>query len=254
MPPLALREKVTDLLTRTRSQVHRLRPRGAIDIRRHDVVVLKLFWRSISLFDGTFALLKEDLAEEAMILGRSLFVEALRLAEIEEAGDDRTALVLGWANSSIKEKKGLIEEASKLGLEKEKEIMLSHLDDEQKGLQAYARRKGVGKLRKFLHVRDAAARYGREHDYWSYSFGHEVVHGSDTAFLFRRKKVDNDTVAISNRTPDPEIIAGVASFAAKSVVQAARAAANVFGWQDGQQLQQLSKEIDELANGLRNGG
>jgi hypothetical protein len=113
-------------------------------------------------------------------------------------------------------------------------------------MHAYGRRHGVGKPKKFLPEREAAIRYGRTHDFWTYALAHEIVHGSDTSFIFNRGKVTADTVAIRDRTFDPKILLGAACFAVKSLLQAARATANVFGWHGADQLDQLFKEATDL--------
>ena len=184
MEDQSLREKVITLLAQARDTVRKISPRGVLESKTADAFVLFLYWRSIRLFDGIVALLEKDLPEEALILGRSLFVDALRLAEIEAAGAKRAALVLGWANTSIEEKKGLIKDASKLGLEPDPSPILRQLDEEQRKLHAYGRRHGVGKPGKFLSERAAAIKYGRTHDFWTYALAHELVHGSDASFIF----------------------------------------------------------------------
>jgi hypothetical protein len=127
MDDQSLREKVSTLLARARDLARKISPREELTVKIEDMFVLCLYWRSIRLFDGIvslLSLLEKDLPEEALILGRSLFVEALRLAEIEAAGDQRAALILGWENTSIEEKKGLFKEAPKLGLEFDLTLML----------------------------------------------------------------------------------------------------------------------------------
>jgi hypothetical protein len=76
-----------------------------------------MFWRSLRLFDGIAMLLNGDLPEEAMILGRGLFEEALRLAEVANSGDKRAALLIGWEAKSLNEKIGLHNTAIAMGLD-----------------------------------------------------------------------------------------------------------------------------------------
>jgi hypothetical protein len=244
---------VSTLLAQARDLARKISPRE-LEVKIEDMFVLCLYWRSIRLFDGIIALLEKDLPEEALILGRSLFVEALRLAEIEAAGVQRVALVLGWENTSIEEKKGLFKEASKLGLEFDPTPILRQLDEEQRKLHAYRKDHGIGKLRRFLSEREAAIKYGRAHDYWTYALSHEIVHGSDASFIFNRDKVTTGKVSIRDRTPDPNLQLGITCFVVKSVLQAAKATASVFGWQGTDQLDRLYEEVTDLEERLTDGG
>ncbi len=247
MSNMSLREKSIKLAVRTKEAAFAVAPTTGQAMAPVDFPVLGLFHRSLRLFDGIVALLEKDLPEEALILGRSLFSDALRLAEVEQAGDQRKALLLGWANSGIEEKKGLFHEAAKLGFEKDLPAMLNHLEEERNKLLQYAQSNGVGTLRKFLREREAAQKFGRTHDYWTFCLSHEFVHGSDAAFVFSRTKVANDTLALADRTRDHKIVAGVVCFSAASLVQAALATAGVFAWQGRADLHQLSREVNDFA-------
>ena len=205
-----------------------------------------MYWRSVRLFDGVVLLLRKRLPEEALMLARSLFVEALRLAEIAGAGGSRGSLVLGWANASIEEKKGLLKEATRLGLETDPAPLLAELDAQQKKLQNYRARKGIGSFRNFLSERAAAERFGRTHDYWTYVFAHEFVHGTDAAFTYSRTKTADGTLMFHDQTNDPQLTVGVACFAAKSLLQGAAAVAQVFGWKGADAIDALAKEVLKL--------
>ena len=123
-----LRHRLADLVQRIAEAVRRIYPGGISEIETADGYVFSMYWRSVRLFDGIILLLRNRLPEEALILARSLFVEGLRLAEIADAGRSRGSLVLGWASASIEEKKGLIKEAIRLGLEPDPTAMLAELD------------------------------------------------------------------------------------------------------------------------------
>jgi hypothetical protein len=163
-------------------------------------------------------------------------------------------LLLGWANSSIEEKKNLMKEAARLGLEQDPDSLISELNEQQRKLQGYRTRRGVGPLRRFLSERAAAAKFGKAEDYWTYIFAHEFVHGSDAAFTFSRVKITSDTVAVRDRTADAQIIVGVGCFAAISLLQAAKSTVDMFGWEGGHSLEPLSTEVSQFAGNSRGGG
>lgn len=60
--------------------------------------IIGMFWRALRLYGGVLILLKAELPEEAAILARSLFEEALRLQQLAADTKNRNALILGWAN------------------------------------------------------------------------------------------------------------------------------------------------------------
>jgi len=79
----------------------------------------------------------------------------------------------------------LIREAHMAGLEKSPDAVLAALQDEQVKLQKFGRSNGIGRLKSFLQSKEAALRYGRNDDYWTYALSHEMVHGSDVCCLSR---------------------------------------------------------------------
>lgn len=202
---------------------------GVVDVPPHDVIVIQRFWRCRSLFDGVILLLRSGLMEEALILSRPLFEDALRLAELAEAGDQRTALAVGYARSSLKEKVGLVRQAARLRLESNPDAVLAHFDGEREKLDRYATRFRLGRIRP-RSLADLSSAYGRGQDYWTYQLSHEMVHGSDAAWLFRRHKTLDGALALAAKSSDPQLITATACFAARSALQAAAAMVVMFGW------------------------
>jgi Family of unknown function (DUF5677) len=212
----------------------------------HDSVVSHMFWRSIRLYDGICSLLQRALPEEAMMLGRALFEEALRLTEIAESGDARAALLLWWEYKSLKEKIGLHEVAKALGLDSPWGDIRAATKSYRELLAKYRHAQGIKKLRPFRDVKIAAMRYGRAHDYWAYSLSHEMVHGSDAYFLFGPRNLSPILVNLSDRTRNPAVIFAVANFSVRSILQAAKAVATVFGPQNTSKIDTLFETSTEL--------
>jgi hypothetical protein len=185
-------------------------PKGAAEMPTHFAFIAGMFWRCLRLYDGALLLLKAELPEEAAFLARSLFEESLRLRQLNDEPDHRAALVLGWLNDSLQEKRGLLEVAKSLGLDESIDEVVASIEEEKRKLRRYADRHGVKKLRTFRAVRDLALQYDRRDDFWAYQWSHEAVHGSDAAFMFARRKVADDTAAMHARTGDPEIRSGFA--------------------------------------------
>lgn len=234
--------KCETLLAALRASAH-LEPQ---EIPTHNVYVLAMYWRCVRLFDATFHLLKAELPEEAAIVARSLFEESLRLQQLAADEPYRDALVLGWANSSISERLGLLSLAKSIGLDDDTSEAEGKLNGERRSLQAYQQRRGVARLRRFASEREAATRLGRQSDYWAYALGHELVHGSDVAWMFARRRLAPDVVGLYSKTDAPGIRAAFAEFAASSATAAAVAACAMFEWLRVESFEQPLAAIREL--------
>lgn len=242
------RDQVAALLARTRDEVLKCVPNDYFAIASVDGFVVSLSWRSFRLFDGIVALIDKNLPEEALILSRALFTDALRLAELQAAGDERAAYILHWLNKSIDERISLVREAVRLGLEADPTELTAKIEAQRAELQDYRVRKGVGRLRPFLTERDAAQKFGRAHEYWGFCFSHEFVHGNDVSLLYSRRKVDAERVMIHAQTTDPKVVEGVATFAMASVLQGAIATVRIFKWGATRELEELAKEVHALSH------
>src|SRR5262245_26993715 len=87
----------------------------AMTIALHDKYAMETYWRCLGLFEGARHLLARGLAQEAGILGRSLFTDSLRLMELDAAGDARGGFCLAQETMSLREMEGLAREAHRLG-------------------------------------------------------------------------------------------------------------------------------------------
>jgi hypothetical protein len=200
------------------------------EMPQHYGLILGMFWRCLRLYDAALLLIKGELPEEAAFLARSLFEESLWLQQLNEDAAGRTALILWWANRSIREKRNLMKVARSIGLDNDIDGTLASLDKSQRKLDDYAARHGVTRLRAPRSPRDGAVRYGRRDDFWTYQWSHESVHGSEVAYMFSRRKIAEGTAGFHAKTGDPEIRATMAEFAARSITDATVATFAIFGW------------------------
>ena len=207
--------------------------------------IFGMFWRSVRLYEGTLVLLEDQLPEEAAILGRSLFEESLRLRQLGADESKRDALILAWADASIREKVGLIKTAESIGIEPDGRAILEKLGQDRSNLWSHAQRLKVAKYIPFLQPKVAAIRFGRKEDFWTYSWSHESVHGSDAAWLFARKKI-GENLALFAKTSSPGLRASFAAFAAESVMDVAEATASIFQWKEFESARRTFHRIKEL--------
>lgn len=226
-------------------------PKEELEIATAHAYILGMFWRTVRLYDGTLLLLKAELPEEGAFLTRSLFEESLRLQQLAAEPEARNALILGWANKSIDEKRGLLLVAQSLGLDQNIDTDLASLEDERRHLHEYRTRHHVASLRSFRSVRDAAVQFDRKEDYLTYEWTHESVHGSDAAWMFGRRRTARDAAALHAKTTDPMLRAAFAEFAARSLADSALATFTIFGWplpsELGQPATRMRRLLDEHA-------
>ena len=154
---------------------------GGVPLGPLETCVFGTVVRGIRLTLGAAALIEKRLQGEAFILGRSLFEDSLRMAEIGHDTRGRKGLMLGWYFASLAETESLHTEAKVLDLEantwKHMPASLRSRDGTWKRWRPEIRSQPSASL----SVKDAAKHFGRLHDYWTYRLAHEMAHGSDIA-------------------------------------------------------------------------
>jgi len=216
-----------------------------------NVFAFQMYGRCIRLSKSSEILIRAHQAEEALFLGRSLFEDSLRLNDLAVATNaDRASLLLGFAIASMNEGRGLAHVAVDAGVEQSPDALLAAFDGELAKLQRHAARNGSIKPRKFRSVRDAAHAHGRQESLWTYSLAHEMVHGNDLSFLFNRRRVRQDAVAVHLQRPDFDLEIGVSCFCAESALHAAIAFAQIFTAQKTELLQDQLRTIADLQDQL----
>ena len=215
-------------------------------VDRLDAVSVQLYWRCYSLFQAILLLLPKRFGEEALLLARPLFTDSLRLAELAEHESRRPQLILGWMNRSIEELKGLFRHSAKIGLDKNPEQIEAKLADHQKDILSLRAKYHVSKLAKFRSEADAASRYGRGDDFWTFLLSHEIIHGSDAAFLFRRSPVKDGHMHLLAQTEDPKLLDAIGAYSALSMMMAIDATSKILGWSLPQDFSQLREQLEHI--------
>lgn len=243
----SLWEKILPRAEKILHLVDESRPKGLFDISPAIYLhIAAMFWRAFRLYNGVLILLKADLPEEAAILARSLFEESLRLQELAGNDKNRDALILGWANSSAGELKGLFEVAKVCGLDEDPAPTISIIEDRRHKVEETCAQRGIQRSKPFMSVKDAAIMFDRKVEYWIYEWAHEAVHGSEGAWIFSRKVPAQDTAGLYSKNDDPILLGGIAEFAARALVDATKATSAIFGWQLAPGLEEAIGEIERI--------
>ena len=207
---------------------------GGIAMDPLDNCVFGTVVRGIRLTQGAATLIEKRLQGEAFILGRSLFEDSLRMAEIGHEARNKKGLMLEWQLNSLAEMENLHSETRATRLEaKTWRDIPAKLALQRQQFDALAKRDKITR-RRFRSDKDAAMLFGRLHDYWTYRWAHEMAHGSDVAHMLYRKvdpRVDGlpQNVYVSTDTADPVMATSCANWCARSLLQSAGGAAVVFG-------------------------
>jgi len=221
-------------------------PKESFEIQPAQAHIAGMFWRSRRLYEGVLILLKAELPEEAAILARSLFEESLRLQQLAAEPENRDGLILGWANNSINQQRGLLHTAKACGLDPDISATLTILEKRRRDLDQYGARQGVKRRPSFQTRRDAAFRFERKEDFWLYEWSHESVHGSEAAWLFSSRRPAEGILGLYAKANDPELLSEFARFAARSMANAAEAAFAILGWTPVPDFQRPVTDIERL--------
>ena len=206
--------------------------------------IITLFWRSFSLQSAILILLKSAHAEEGFALSRSLFDDALMLHELSVSGDGLCEYILEWNRHSVTEQEGLMKEARRLNFPGDHEAELTRLAGERRKLEEFASKRGITRGRRFLSPKDAAAKFGRNDDFWMYRLAEEMVHGSDAALSLRRQKKDDGSFNIESHVSAPWLIAGIAGFSARSLLQSLKATSIILKWDAEKRIEEIQIHVD----------
>ena len=231
--------------------VDRSVPEEAVEVPVIHGYIAGMFWRARRLYEGVLLLVRAHLPEESAILARSLFDDSMRLQQLEAEPAHRTALVLRWAKDSIAEERGLLMSAVQCGLDTDVSPMLTRLDERLREIGVYAKRHNVKKARAFQQVKDAAFRFGRKEDYWTYEWAHEAVHGTDIVWMHARVAPTEGSAMFHGKTSDPGTLATSMQFAARSMADAASATFAIFEWMPVPDFHQPVRAIDQLIDTVR---
>ncbi len=247
-------EVLGDFATRIAVAVRAIAPKEPVEIAQANAVAFSTYWRLVRYFDAEVLLIRNGLPEEAYALARSSFEDSLRLAELEGAGNGRASFELQWILDSYAEQESLMKESqsrgmrSKQGAPSDAEVM-EKIKERKTGLEEYRQRTGVGRLRAFSQVKDAAKAFGRDDEYWSYRFSHNMVHGSDVAQMYFKIPIDGGIAAL-DRTWTPALRLAIFEIAVTSTLRGAQSMARMFGFAGLQPLIDLEMELEQTIKGF----
>ena len=185
------KEKLVKLLKTSWEQVETLKrlitktlPEGkGFDTKPLHVPVFVMYQRCRSLYEGIQILVKENHAEEALILTRSLMEESLKLVDLLNSSESqRKSLLAGWIKHSMDRRKEILLN------KKEDEDFYNKanksIDDEEQKFNNMLKKEKVSP--KHFSNTDALLHRHFQNKRWVYLMGHQMTHGSLPASYFRK--------------------------------------------------------------------
>jgi hypothetical protein len=203
-----------------------------------------MYDRVVSCAKAVLALVQLNQAEEGFIIGRSMFEDTLRLLQIEEAGEQRAAFLLGWFNVSYERLRDVFG--------RDDPSIQEHTRRMQAEIQTAMGRLGISRLLRFLPPKEAANRFHLTDEYKDYVFAHEVVHGGELAHRLRRGRLGGgkNGMVVLGEAQLAEFRPACAIFATKMLLLSTRAIATIIQGVDSAHLTALSARASRLAVAL----
>ncbi len=209
--------------------------------------LLELFNRTKGLFRAALSLLREALPEEALIIGRALLRDAMRLRQAASSDEaETTALAFGWRSDSaavaadlraewVKEHQARRAEGSKLG-------------ELQSQIREAAQRYGVEP--KSFAPTDELLSTLEDDDYANIDrLALAVEQGWDVATRSRRRPSASGDLGLYDTAPDSWVYPLAAKLVGGSYLIAAESAHQLFGWDDSDgQLAEGAKAVEKLTS------
>ena len=132
--------------------------------------VFETLGRSIRLIRGVSKLIESKLPGEAFILGRSLFEESVRMAQIRYEIPKRPGLLLELMFQGPMEMERLQKEMEASQQQANTwQGVPAQISEQRRALEQLAKQLGRKRV-SFRARRTQRTKYGRMHDYWSYRF------------------------------------------------------------------------------------
>jgi hypothetical protein len=217
---------------------------------------LGLVSRSRGLYSAARLLLENDRVNEAWILTRPLFTDALRLEYFAKASEQiREELLIGRELASVDDFLAKFHRLNvSLGEEGLSAKEIQGAEARRKNVLARAARKGIRKPRKsYPSERDLARRFGYLEELWMFEVSHDAVHGSGVAQTLRRFPLGDGEMGIAERNSEFPFLAGTATFAMGSALRAAKFGGQVLGV-SGSACDKVLDDVARFSEILEGGG
>jgi len=213
----------------------------------HTLAMVALFDRCRGLYGAVRLLAQHGFGQEALILTRPMYTEALMLLEFASADEKRRIeLYVRYSLSAITDFEGTLLEAQARGDDVSTELAAAAKGRE--ALERSARRHNVRTRRWKPDEKALAYKHVGGEGYLDFDLSHHFVHG--TAFASaQRYAARGDVVMVGGPAANQEDWArGALVSASQSMVFAVRGICAILGWPEPPAVPKLLERIDQLAD------
>ena len=154
-------------------------------------------------FGGVGYLVKHDLAEPAMIVCRSLVLDAIRLAYFAAHKDDLEKLAVRFTKLSVAQERGFLERARAAGVDIGERI--DRLDGQEAELRSRADELGMTKISGLPKETDMAKEIASSNPGLHVALYSQVVHTNRVAIARRFRKENENSVEAKLTSDEPEL-------------------------------------------------
>jgi hypothetical protein len=216
---------------------------------RPQAYLLEIFNRMKGLYKACSALLEQDLPEEALIVGQSLFLDAMRLKQASGADEQRrAALAFGWKYDSLEARKGLFQQAD--SSPEELAEGLAQLTIKQEQLIEAAHQFGANQVETFGDALSTSALlddsdYSRIH-----VLAEKMGAGFDIATQSRLRIDESGAVGLHDSAPDSWVLPMATKYIGGCYLEGTKAALKLFGWPDSSELISSESALHEVLEDL----
>jgi hypothetical protein len=215
---------------------------------RHILEVVAVFDRCRGLFGAVRLLALRGLEQEALILTRPMFTDALMLLEVASVDETRRIeLVIGYALATLTDFEGILREASTRGDDVEEE--LAAVAKRRASLKEYARRHSARTRRWRVNEKLLADKHVEGEGYLDFRMSQLFAHGS--AFAGEQRYTSREGVVIVGIPPSRDWARGAMLSASQSMIFAVRGICGIVGWPEPPSVPELLTRINTLADDSR---
>ena len=177
-------ERALELMLKVEEAIPETGPAGPREFPRLDGLLLMPLWRVRSLHHAIHLLMVNGLLDEALVLWRSLFEDAVRLRSILRE-PDRAPYVISMLREAAHERRKLIEEGVRAELEADPVPLRQAVDDRLRELDKFQSDHGIKKPITPPSTKDGARNLGWKTEYWLFIAGPQtgVDYGKLTAAI-----------------------------------------------------------------------
>lgn len=241
------RSQVFGLLSRTRDALQARDVRSPMRISSTDARAIAMYSRCRSLFSAIRILVERRLSHEALALGRLLFEEYLRLAQLQVAGNGMAGMILRAEETLLAREEDLMRLAAEAGLDDDPTTTRQLLRERADKIAGYRARNEIPGGESFESVDAAARGLGLKKELWAYEFAGLAADGL-LGSRGRTRRMAEEATAFVSEDQDDDVAMQATWFACRAALLATEAVSRILDLQTPPIVQRLIDEVESFGH------